>query len=60
MRELIDFRMRLKLTQKEMACEIGVSKSYYQKIEGRFKKPGRGFIEKFQKTFPNVDIGIFF
>ncbi|MBO3446380.1 helix-turn-helix transcriptional regulator [Clostridium sp. CCUG 7971] len=60
MKDLIDFRISLKLTQREMANEIGVSKSYYQKVEGSFKKPGRGFIEKFKETFPNKDIGIFF
>ncbi|MEG2353724.1 MAG: helix-turn-helix transcriptional regulator [Clostridium sp.] len=60
MRDLIKFRNSLNLTQEEMAIKIGVSKSYYSKIERGFKKPGRGFIEKYKETFPNKDINIFF
>ncbi|HBG7381053.1 TPA: helix-turn-helix transcriptional regulator, partial [Clostridioides difficile] len=54
------FRKNLGLTQKQLAERIGISKSYYSKIEGNFKKPGRGFLEKFKNTFPNEDMNIFF
>ncbi|EGT4969104.1 TPA: helix-turn-helix transcriptional regulator [Clostridioides difficile] len=60
MKELSKFRKKLGLTQKQLAERIGISKSYYSKIEGNFKKPGRGFLEKFKNTFPNEDMNIFF
>lgn len=33
---------------------MGVSKSYYSKVERGYKVAGRGFIDKFLKTFPEV------
>lgn len=60
MKDLIDFRLSLNLTQKEMAKKIGISESYYSKVEGEFKRAGRGFLEKFKKEFPKEDINIFF
>lgn len=60
MKDLIDFRLSLNLTQKEMAIKMGISESYYSKVEGEFKRPGRGFLEKFKREFPNKDINIFF
>jgi len=60
MKDLINLRCTLNLTQKEMARQIGVSKSYYEKVEGGFKKPGRGFLEKFNNEFPDKDLNMFF
>jgi len=60
MKDLINFRCTLNLTQKEMARQIGVSKSYYEKVEGCFKNPGRGFLEKFNNEFPDKDLNMFF
>ncbi len=60
MKELLLLRKSLMLTQEEMAHKIGVSNSYYSKVEGGFKLAGRGFINKFIKTFPNIDSNIFF
>ncbi len=60
MNALIEFRNEQNLTQKEMAKKIKVSKSYYEKVEKGFKKPGRGFLEKFKETFPSIDMNIFF
>lgn len=60
MRELLLLRKSLMLSQQEMANKIGVSISYYAKVEGGFKHAGRGFIDKFLKTFPSSKIDIFF
>ncbi|MBU5308430.1 hypothetical protein KQI18_11645 [Clostridioides mangenotii] len=43
-----------------MAIKMGISESYYSKVEGEFKRPGRGFLEKFKREFPDKDINIFF
>lgn len=43
-----------------MAEKMNISKSYYEKVEKGFKKPGRGFLEKFKETFPEGDMNIFF
>lgn len=49
------------LTQKQMAVIIGVSISYYSKVEAGYKKAGRNFIEKFKSNFPDAGIdSIFF
>lgn len=60
MATLFEFRNNLNLTQREMAEKMNISKSYYEKVEKGFKKPGRGFLEKFKTTFPEGDINIFF
>ena len=60
MQELLLIRKSLMLTQEEMANKIGVSVSYYSKVEGGFKQAGRGFIDKFAKAFPHNNINIFF
>lgn len=61
MKELILFRKTKMLTQKQMAVIIGVSISYYSKVEAGYKKAGRNFIEKFKSNFPDAGIdSIFF
>ncbi len=60
MSHLFEFRSNLNLTQRQMAEKMNISKSYYEKVEKGFKKPGRGFLEKFKSTFPEIDINIFF
>lgn len=61
MDKLIEVRKKLNLTQKETCQRIGVSKSYYEKVEYGIKKPGRNFIAKFKAAFPEEDItAIFF
>ena len=40
MQELFLIRKSLMLTQEEMANKIGVSVSYYSKVEGGFKQAG--------------------
>ena len=60
MKDLAFIRNKLNLTQAEMAEKLGVSFSYYQKIENGYKPPSYNFINKFIKIFPDTDISIFF
>lgn len=58
---LTDFRNSKNLSKQEMANEIGVSKSYYEKIEYGVRKPSYNFITKFMTRFPDIEIDdIFF
>lgn len=55
------FRERLGLSQKDMAIEIGVSTSYYSKVESCFQNPSYKFLVKFKKRFPVASVDeIFF
>ncbi len=49
------FRLSSGLTLKEMADKIGVSKSYYEKIEAGIRNPSFNFIEKFKSKYKYVD-----
>lgn len=60
MEKMKEFRTSLKYTVEKMAKEIGVSKSYYEKIETGNREPSRNFIKKFKNRFPQFDSNIFF
>ena len=49
-------KFRGKLSQREMAKEIGVSHSYYSKVEKGFQNPSYRFLWKFKHRFPEVDL----
>ena len=49
-------RHKNKLTQIEMSSLLGVSISYYVKVENGIVKPGRNFIKRFSDCFPYEDI----
>ena len=49
------YREGRSLTQGEMAERLGLSESYYIKVESGHCKAGRGFISKLYKAFPNVN-----
>ncbi|MCR2043228.1 helix-turn-helix domain-containing protein [Anaerosalibacter massiliensis] len=58
---LIKFRKSLDLTSEEMAKRVGVSTSFYEKIEYGDRNPSFNFITAFKKAFPMVDVDrIFF
>ena len=57
---LIEFREKLNLSLQEMADKIGVSKSYYEKIEYGDRTPSFNFISKFKLAFPKENIEDFF
>ena len=52
MEKLIKFRKKKNLSVKEIHNQIGVSRSYYEKIEYGQRKAGNGFINKMIKAFP--------
>jgi transcriptional regulator with XRE-family HTH domain len=57
---LVEFRKTLNLNQFEMAKSIGVSKSYYSKIELGLRNPSYNFIQKFKTKFGADIDSIFF
>lgn len=58
---LVEFRVKNELTQQEMARKIGVTSTFYTKIEQGMRNPSYNFLSKFKKAFKNVDIDeIFF
>jgi DNA-binding XRE family transcriptional regulator len=55
------FRQDKKLSQEKMAQLIGVSVSFYQKVENGAVKPSREFMKKFKTQFRDADMNhIFF
>lgn len=50
------YRISLNLNQKEMAQKIGVSASYYYKVESENQNPSFEFLSKFKKVFPKISI----
>lgn len=57
---LEEFRKSKKLNQKEMAKEIGVSTSYYYKIESGYQNPSYDFLVKLKERFSEVNINEMF
>lgn len=57
---LAKFRVEKNFSTMDMAKKIGVSASYYEKIEYGQRKPSYNFIVKFKNAFPESDISIFF
>ena len=60
MNNLIEFRVSLNKSTTEMAAIIGVSKSYYEKIEYEDRNPSYNFITKFKAAFPKADVDYIF
>ena len=50
---LIEFR-------KSLAKEIGVSPSYYYKVESGYQNPSYEFLAKFKRRFPDASIDVLF
>ena len=46
--------------QEQMAAELGVSLSMYQKVEQGNAKAGRKFMEKIKQRFPEASIDYIF
>lgn len=57
---LAKFRAEKGLSIMDIAKKIGVSASFYEKIEYGQRKPSYNFIVKFKTAFPESDVGIFF
>ncbi len=61
MDKLREFRESLHISQKNMAKRIGVSPSYYYKVESGYQNPSYEFLAKFKRSFPNASVDqIFF
>lgn len=52
---LISFRKSLGLTIDEMSKKIGVSNSFYEKIEYGDRNPSFNFISSFKTAFPDTN-----
>lgn len=52
---LIQFRKEKKISASAMAERIGISESYYEKIEHGARTPSYNFLVKFKRAFPEAD-----
>lgn len=59
MKTLKEFREAIGKTQEEMAKELGISKSFYEKVESNERKPSRALIERIKQKYPLIDVNIF-
>ena len=55
LKALSDYRNSKNMSIQMIAKEIGVSKSYYEKIEYGNRQPSYNFITKFLERFPDAD-----
>ena len=55
-KKLSDFRNEKDLTQEEISKKLGISKSFYSKIEYGDRNASHNFIKKFKEVFPDADI----
>lgn len=53
---LINLRRSVALNKKAMAERIGVSASYYYKVESGYQNPSYEFLKKFKERFPDASI----
>lgn len=60
MQVLRDFRESIGKTQQEMAEELSISKSYYEKVESGERKLSRELIDRIKEKYPIIDLNIFF
>lgn len=59
--KLIEFRNQNNISIREMADKIGVSSSFYEKIEYGDRNPSFNFITLFKTAFPDAEVdNIFF
>lgn len=59
MNALRNFRAQLGLSRREMAKNLGVSLSLYEKIELGQRNMSASFLKKLKSNYPNIDIDIF-
>lgn len=58
---LLKFRKAKGLTQDEFAKKIGITLTYYSKIELGLRNPSYNFLNKFKEVFPEASVDdIFF
>ena len=54
--KLKQFRVNCGFKQNQMAQEIGISASYYYKVESGYQNPSYEFLKKFKERFPDASI----
>lgn len=58
---LLQFRKNRGFTQEDFANEIGITLTYYSKIELGLRNPSYNFLNKFKHVFPESSVDeIFF
>lgn len=60
MNNLRELRKENGYSQEQMAAELGVSLSMYQKVEQGNAKAGRNFMEKIKQRFPEASVDYIF
>lgn len=60
MKKIKEFRLNQGYSRKQMANLMNISLSQYDKVEFNQRPPSSAFLKKFKKTFPDVDMNIFF
>ena len=60
MNNLRELRKENGYSQEQMAAELGVSLSMYQKVEQGNAKAGRNFMEKIKQRFPEASTDYIF
>ena len=61
MNNLPQFRFKKKLSSAEMAKRIGISRSFYHKVESGLRNPSWNFLQQMKAAFPDMSIDeIFF
>ena len=58
--ELIEFRKKKKLTQKQMAENLEISFNMYQALEYGLRNPSVKLLNTFASKYPNVNVLKFF
>lgn len=53
--KLILFRKERNMSVSDMAEKVGISESYYEKIEYGDRSPSYNFLTKFKRAFPESD-----
>jgi len=54
--KLAEFREALGVSQDDIANLLGVSRSYYEKVEQGNRNPSYNFIKKFVEQYPQSNI----
>lgn len=57
---LMSLRRERGLRREDMAMSLGVSQSYYDKVETGIRKPSRRFLERIKGKYPTTDMNAFF
>lgn len=57
---LLQFRKEKNLTQEEFSNKLGITLTYYSKIELGLRNPSYNFLNKFKSAFPEASIDVIF